>query len=51
MDFLQSALMVGITFPISYYLARGCLRGVLRIFRIGAEHLALHAGPSRRNVL
>jgi hypothetical protein len=30
-------LMVAITFPVSFILARGCLRGVLRIIT-GSEH-------------
>lgn len=29
-------VMVAITFPVSFYVARGCLRGVIRMIR-GAE--------------
>jgi hypothetical protein len=31
-------LMVAITFPVSFFLARGCLRGVLRIITGGEHH-------------
>ena len=30
MNFLGCVLMLAITFPVSYYLARGCLHGLLR---------------------
>jgi hypothetical protein len=46
MNLIGCVLMVAITFPVSYYLARGCLRGLLRVFRMGAM-----AGPAHRNVL
>jgi hypothetical protein len=38
--------MAAITFPVSYYLARGCLRGLLRVFRMGAV-----PGSTNRSVL
>jgi hypothetical protein len=28
---LACVLMVGITFPVSFFVARGCLRGVIRL--------------------
>ncbi len=28
---LASILMAAITFPVSFFIARGCLRGVIRI--------------------
>jgi hypothetical protein len=31
-------LMVAITFPVSFFLARGCLRGVIRIITGGDHH-------------
>jgi len=34
-------LMVAITFPVSFFVARGCLRGVIRML----------SGPNRRHVL
>lgn len=34
-------LMVGITFPVSFFVARGCLRGVIRLI----------AGSGRRHML
>jgi hypothetical protein len=46
MNFIGCVLMAAITFPISYWLARGCLRGLLRVFRMGAV-----AGSPDRNVL
>lgn len=46
MNFIGCVLMAGITFPVSYYLARGCLRGVLRAF--GMRQVS---GPPRRSVL
>jgi hypothetical protein len=46
MSLIESVLMAAITFPVSYYLARGCLRGLLRVFRMGAV-----AGSRYRNVL
>jgi len=46
MNFVGCVLMAAITFPVSYYLARGCLRGLLRIFRLGVV-----AGSGNRNVL
>jgi hypothetical protein len=30
-NLLGSVLMAAITFPVSFFLARGCLRGVIRI--------------------
>jgi len=38
--------MIALTFPISYYVARGCLRGLLRLIRMGAV-----TGSPNRNVL
>jgi hypothetical protein len=38
---LGCVLMAGVTLPVSYFLARGCLRRVLRIM----------AGTERRDVL
>ena len=38
---LGCVLMVAITFPVSFFVARGCLRGVLRLV----------AGSERRDVL
>ena len=35
---LGCLLMVAITFPVSFFLARGCLRGVLRIITGGERH-------------
>jgi len=46
MNLIGCVLMVAITFPVSYYLARGCLRGLLRLFRTGAV-----TGSPNRNVL
>ena len=46
MSFVGCVVMAAITFPVSYYLARGCLRGLLRVFRMGAV-----TGPANRNVL
>jgi hypothetical protein len=34
---LGSVLMVGITFPVAFFVARGCLRGVIRVIT-GGEH-------------
>ncbi len=34
---LGCVLMVAITFPAAFFMARGCLRGVIRIIT-GAEH-------------
>jgi len=34
---VSCVLMVAISFPVSFFVARGCLRGVLRIIT-GAEH-------------
>ena len=36
-----SVLMIAITFPVAFFLARGCLRGVIRIV----------TGGERRDVL
>ena len=38
---LGCVLMVAITFPVSFYVARGCLRGVIRLI----------GGNDRRDVL
>jgi hypothetical protein len=38
---ISCVLMVAITFPVSFFVARGCLRGVIRVIR----------GGERRNVL
>jgi len=38
---LGCALMVAITFPVSFFLARGCLRAVIRLV----------AGSDRRHML
>jgi len=38
---LSCVLMVGISFPVSFFLARGCLRGVLRIITGGEHHNVL----------
>jgi hypothetical protein len=46
MNLIGCVLMAAITFPVSYYLARGCLRGLLRVFRMGTA-----AGSLRRDVL
>ena len=50
MNLIGSVLMAAVTFPLSYYLARGCLRGLLRAFgmvgRMGAAAELPH-----RNVL
>ena len=46
MNLIGCILMAAVTFPISYYLARGCLRGLLRVFRMGTVAESLH-----RNVL
>ncbi|HXB73793.1 MAG TPA: hypothetical protein VNY05_36480 [Candidatus Acidoferrales bacterium] len=46
MNFIGCVLMAAVTFPLSYYLAWGCLRGLLRLFRMGAAAELPH-----RNVL
>lgn len=51
MNLIGCVLMVAITFPVSYYVARGCLRGLLRMFRMGAGRLPIQAGSPNRNVL
>jgi hypothetical protein len=43
-NFLAYLLMAAITLPLSFFLARGCLRGVVR-FMSGAS------GAARRDVL
>jgi len=48
MNLLGCVLMAAITFPVSYYLARGCLRGLLRVFRLEQELLR---EPAARRVL
>jgi len=48
MNFLGCLLMAAITFPVSYYVARGCLRGILRVFRLEQE---LFREPAVRRVL
>ena len=34
-SFLGCVLMAVVTFPVSFFLARGCLRGVMRILQGG----------------
>jgi len=46
MSLIGCVLMAAITFPVSYYLARGCLQGLLRVFRMGTV-----AEPRYRSVL
>jgi len=48
MNFLGCLLMAAITFPVSYYVARGCLRGILRVFRL---EQGLLREPAVRRVL
>jgi hypothetical protein len=36
-NILSCVVMAAITFPVSYVIARGCLRGVIRIVT-GGEH-------------
>jgi len=36
MNILGCFLMAAVTFPVSYFLARGCLRGLLRAIRLGS---------------
>jgi len=35
---VSCVLMVAITFPVSFVVARGCLRGVIRIVTGGERH-------------
>jgi hypothetical protein len=35
---LGSVLMAAITFPVAFFMARGCLRGVIRIITGGERH-------------
>ena len=37
-SFLGSVLMAAITFPVAFFMARGCLRGVIRIITGGERH-------------
>jgi hypothetical protein len=50
MNLIGCVLMAAVTFPISYWLARGCLRGLLRAFRMGGRMGAVAESP-HRNVL
>jgi len=36
-NLLGCVLMVAITFPVAFFVARGCLRGVIRVIT-GGEH-------------
>jgi hypothetical protein len=36
-SFVGCVLMAAITFPVSFFVARGCLRGVIRIITGGTE--------------
>jgi hypothetical protein len=36
-NILSCVLMAAITFPVAFFVARGCLRGVLRVIT-GGEH-------------
>jgi len=49
MSLIGCVLMAAITFPVSYYLARGCLRGLFRVFRMGT--VGTVAEPRYRSVL
>jgi hypothetical protein len=49
MNFIGCVLMAAITFPVSYLLARGCLRGLLRVVQMGQAGTV--TGSSNRNVL
>ena len=40
-NFVGCILMAAIAFPVSFFVARGCLRGFVRII----------TGPDKRNVL
>lgn len=44
LDVLSAALMAAITFPLSFLIARACLRGVLRVVTT-SEHNSLR--PAR----
>ena len=46
MNLIGCILMAAVTFPLSYFLARSCLRGLLRLFRMGTVAELPH-----RNVL
>ena len=50
MTLIGCVLMAAITFPVSYFLARGCLRGLLRVVQMGTR-LGAVAGSLHRNVL
>ena len=48
-NFIAYLLMAAISLPVSFLLARGCLRGVVRLMSMGTVHLV--SGSERRDVL
>jgi hypothetical protein len=48
-DIFGCVLMVAITFPLSFFVARACLKGVIRLGALGetARSVAPRAAPRR----
>jgi hypothetical protein len=50
-NFLGVVLMAAITFPVSFLVARTCLRGLIWIMTYGSEPFASQPGRENRHVL
>jgi len=48
-NILGCALMIAITFPVSFLVARTCLRGVIRLMTSGSRHPARYHYSGREN--